>query len=190
MAGERGRGREKCWDAGEMEELQERNSTVGRGCDRRNTYPVSFTLWLQLIQNRLSFERFSVDRLRRARRKEGCSHPPGTARALRPSRVWPIGGLTLSQRQLHPVFYARLFRHAFTVAQSYHPRFLRQPPFSRSSPRLHLNFFVVSHEFLSTTLRSSSTVPPLFFQFALLLPSCLLDAPRSQAIGRVLPARI
>lgn len=60
----------------EMEELEEWKSTVGRGGDRRNTYPVSFTLWLQLIRNRLSFERFSIDRLRRVARKEGRSHPP------------------------------------------------------------------------------------------------------------------
>ncbi|EFN68007.1 hypothetical protein EAG_08121 [Camponotus floridanus] len=33
----------------EMEELEKWKSTVGRGGDRRNTYPVSFTLWLQLI---------------------------------------------------------------------------------------------------------------------------------------------
>lgn len=59
-----------------MEELEEWKSTVGRGGDRRNTYPVSFTLWLQLIRNRLSFERFSIDRLRRVARKEGRSHPP------------------------------------------------------------------------------------------------------------------
>lgn len=59
-----------------MEELEEWKSTVGRGGDRRNTYPVSFTLWLQLIRNRLSFERFSIDRLRRVARKEGCSYPP------------------------------------------------------------------------------------------------------------------
>lgn len=72
----RGRG----WQGGggdvEMEELEEWKSTVGRGGDRRNTYPVSFTLWLQLIRNRLSFERFSIDRLRRVARKEGRSHPP------------------------------------------------------------------------------------------------------------------
>lgn len=59
-----------------MEELEEWKSTVGRGGDRRNTYPVSFTLWLQLIRNRLSFERFSIDRLRRVVRKEGRSHLP------------------------------------------------------------------------------------------------------------------
>lgn len=59
-----------------MEESEEWKSTVGRGGDRRNTYPVSFTLWLQLIRNRLSFERFSIDRLRRVARKEGRSHPP------------------------------------------------------------------------------------------------------------------
>lgn len=59
-----------------MEELEEWKSTVGRGGDRRNTYPVSFTLWLQLIRNRLSFERFSIDRLRRVVRKEGHSYPP------------------------------------------------------------------------------------------------------------------
>lgn len=57
----------------EMEEMEEWKSTVGRGGDRRNTYPVSFTLWLQLIRNRLSFERFSIDRLRRVARKEGRS---------------------------------------------------------------------------------------------------------------------
>ena len=50
---------------------EEWKSTVGRGGDRRNTYPVSFTLWLQLIRNRLSFERFSIDRLRSVVRKEG-----------------------------------------------------------------------------------------------------------------------
>lgn len=59
-----------------MEELEEWKSTVGRGGDRRNTYPVSFTLWLQLIRNRLSFERFSIDRLRRVVRQEGRSYPP------------------------------------------------------------------------------------------------------------------
>lgn len=60
----------------EMEELEKWKSTVGRGGDRRNTYPVSFTLWLQLIWNRLSFERFSIDRLRRVARKEGRRHLP------------------------------------------------------------------------------------------------------------------
>ena len=113
-----------------MEELQERKSTVGRGGDRRNTYPVSFTLWLQLIRNRLSFERFSIDRLRRVGRKRGLQQPASRhprvpaphgerERERERKRVWPPGGLTLSQRQLHPVFYARLFRHAFTIAQLY-----------------------------------------------------------------------
>lgn len=119
-----------------MEELEEWKSTVGRGGDRRNTYPVSFTLWLQLIRNRLSFERFSIDRLRRMVRQEGRSHPPRNItrdrereerkkserereREREEERVWPAGGLTLSPRQLHPVFYARLFRRAFTVARPF-----------------------------------------------------------------------
>jgi len=60
---------------------------VGRGGDRRNTYPVSFTLWLQLIRNRLSFERFSIDRLRRvARSKEERSRPRAVSPADREGR--------------------------------------------------------------------------------------------------------
>lgn len=122
----------------ELEELEEWKSTVGRSGDRRNTYPVSFTLWLQLIRNRLSFERFSIDRLRRVARRAWRSHPSrrtylprqmkqdgGTeegekkGRERERERVWPAGGLTLSPRQLHPVFYARLFRRAFTVARPF-----------------------------------------------------------------------
>jgi len=118
----------------------------GPGGDRRNTYPVSFTLWLQLIRNRLSFERFSIDRLRRVARKEERSLravPRATERNRKGKRerkrekeseiekdrerkkererekIWPAGGLTLSPRQLHPVFYARLFRRAFTVARPF-----------------------------------------------------------------------
>ena len=122
---------------------------MGRGGDRRNTYPVSFTLWLQLIRNRLSFERFSIDRLRRVGRKRGLQQPasrhprvpaPHGGRDRKKERerkrVWPPGGLTLSQRQLHPVFYARLFRHAFTIAQFYP---LPSSPFLRC----YLNFFAV-----------------------------------------------
>lgn len=43
---------------------EEKSVVRAEGGERRNTYPVSFTLWLQLIRNRLSFERFSIDRLR------------------------------------------------------------------------------------------------------------------------------
>lgn len=168
---------------------------MGRGGHRRNTYPVSFTLWLQLIRNRLSFERFSIDRLGRVGRKEGYSpasrHPrapsgcevrgkergervrEGEERAREAERVRPAGGLTLSQRQLHPVFYARLFRHAFTVAQSYPLLFSTMLPliFSPSCS----NFF---YDF---------TLPVLAPRFNLRcrsLPACLLGALRSQSIDR------
>ena len=71
---------------------------------QRNTYPVSFTLWLQLISNRLSFERISIDRLRqevRERRLFRCS-----SAFVRP-RGWVYGlreTCSLSSRQLHSAF--------------------------------------------------------------------------------------
>lgn len=84
-----------------------RGERDGYPANRRNTYPVSFTPCLQLIRNRLSFERFSIDRL-----GGGCSLEKD-ASTLRPRIENPAGGLTLSPRQLHLVFYARFFPRTF-----------------------------------------------------------------------------
>lgn len=75
---------------------------------QRNTYPVSFTLWLQLIWNRLSFERISIDRLRWKVRERGwfCC----TSASVRP-RGWVLGlreTCSLSPRQLHSAFLRSL----------------------------------------------------------------------------------
>jgi len=56
----------------------------------------------------------------REREREGkIEKDKGWKKEREREKIWPAGGLTLSSRQLHPVFYARLFRRAFTVARPF-----------------------------------------------------------------------
>lgn len=84
-----GEGR-KQWDAGRngggIAGERRKSGVRAEGGERRNTYPVSFTLWLQLIRNRLSFERFSIDRLREGGPRRESGLQPGASPSCRRTR--------------------------------------------------------------------------------------------------------